>query len=654
MNAIRTSVAAVCACAVLSWPAASRALDPSNTPSPVTGNATWFTALGAPYGGCGLPQAALDTQNFVALNVYNTPGDYTFYPRPLTGANLAKMGMWNNGHNCGRWVQVTIGDNCTGVNDGAPNQPFCRNGSWVSDGYNGATLNMIVADSCGDSNAWCRDDPYHLDLAQAALNLFLRAGVPVGDLYPSHWNNRHITWQFIPAPNYTGDINIGFLQGAQTWWGAIAVSHLPNGIHSVEYLQNGVWTAATMNGDMGQSFIVAPLVAAGTQFQIRVRDVSDALLNGGRVYTFSLPSSCSPQCSAAYTQVAYTTSSGTTTQYALAVTRAGAGSGTVTSTPAGVSCGATCSASYDAGTVVTLSAAAASGSTFAGWSGGCTGTAATCTVTLSAAQSVTATFNGSTVTSYTLTVAKAGTGSGTVTSSVGGVSCGATCSAALASGTAVTLTAAAASGSTFAGWSGACTGTGTCLVTMTANRAVTATFNASTGTTYALTVTKSGTGSGTVTSSAGGIACGATCSANLASGTTVTLTATAASGSTFAGWSGACTGTAATCTVSMTAARAVTATFNTSGGGTAPCANPVTFTSQSGNFNTAGAICLRTSATVNGWGCSNFDGRTVSVNGGTATGTCGAGPLPLAKYTDGYTYFSVTAGTYSWASLYTW
>jgi len=70
------------------------------------------------------------------------------------------VGIRNNGLNCGRWVQVTVGDFCTGVNDGAPGQPFCRNGSWVSDAYNGAVLTMLVADSCGDSNAGCRDDPY--------------------------------------------------------------------------------------------------------------------------------------------------------------------------------------------------------------------------------------------------------------------------------------------------------------------------------------------------------------------------------------------------------------------------------------------------------------------------------------------------------------
>ena len=83
-------------------------------------------------------------------------------------------------------------------------------------------------------------------------------------------------------------------------------------------------------------------------------------------------------------------------------------------------------------------------------------------------------------TSYALTVTKAGTGSGTVTSSPAGVNCGSDCSESYASGTNVTLTAAAASGSTFAGWSGACSGTGSCAATMSAARSVTATFNTTT------------------------------------------------------------------------------------------------------------------------------------------------------------------------------
>jgi hypothetical protein len=303
-----TLPAALLSCVLLFAMAGSAsALDVNDTSGPVTGNATWFSGLGGPYGGCGMTQDALETQDFVALNVYNTPGDYTdFYQRPMPDSLASSFGMWNNGHNCGRWVKVTIGDYCTGVNDGAQNQPFCRNGDWQTDAYNDATLNMLVADSCGDGNAWCRDDPYHLDLAQPALNRFVKDGSPVGDMYPDHWNNRHVSWQFIPAPDYAGDIQIGFLQSAQPYWPALAISHLPNGIHGVDYWADGAWQPATMDGDMGQAYIVGPI--GSSTYQIRVRDANDELLNGGRVYTVSLPGSCGTSCGQAYTQVSYTTS----------------------------------------------------------------------------------------------------------------------------------------------------------------------------------------------------------------------------------------------------------------------------------------------------------------------------------------------------------
>jgi hypothetical protein len=77
----------------------------------------------------------------------------------------------------------------------------------------------------------------------------------------------------------------------------------------------------------------------------------------------------------------------------------------------------------------------------------------------------------------TVSVAKAGTGSGSVASVPAGIACGATCSASAPSGTVVTLTATPAGGSTFAGWSGACSGTGSCVLTLAATANVTATFN---------------------------------------------------------------------------------------------------------------------------------------------------------------------------------
>jgi Cellulose binding domain len=289
------------------------AIDVSGASAPVTGNATWFSGLGAPYGGCGLPQSALDSQNFLALNVQNSPGVYSDLPRPISAANASEIGMWDNGLNCGRWVQVTIGNYCTGTNDGAPNLPFCRNGSLVADQFNGATLDMIVADSCDDGNAWCKDDPYHIDLAQASLNLFQLGGKPVGDMYPNSWNNRQVSWQFITAPSYTGDIKIGAIQGAQTYWPAIAVSHLPNGIHGVRYFANGSWVSAGMDSDQGDDYIIGPTTGTGTggtQYEIQVIDASGSLVNNGEIYSFSLPAGCTTGCGPTYTPISYTSSGG--------------------------------------------------------------------------------------------------------------------------------------------------------------------------------------------------------------------------------------------------------------------------------------------------------------------------------------------------------
>jgi hypothetical protein len=72
------------------------------------------------------------------------------------------------------------------------------------------------------------------------------------------------------------------------------------------------------------------------------------------------------------------------------VTRAGSGSGTVTSNPAGVSCGSACTFVAGSATSVSLAAAAAAGSTFAGFSGDCSG--ASCALGMGANHAGTATF----------------------------------------------------------------------------------------------------------------------------------------------------------------------------------------------------------------------------------------------------------------------
>jgi murein DD-endopeptidase MepM/ murein hydrolase activator NlpD len=75
-----------------------------------------------------------------------------------------------------------------------------------------------------------------------------------------------------------------------------------------------------------------------------------------------------------------------------------------------------------------------------------------------------------------LTINKSGNGYGTVNSSPAGISCGNTCSASFNQGTQISLKAIPSQSSIFTGWSGACSGTGTCSVTMDADKTATATF----------------------------------------------------------------------------------------------------------------------------------------------------------------------------------
>ena len=151
-------------------------------------------------------------------------------------------------------------------------------------------------------------------------------------------------------------------------------------------------------------------------------------------------------------------------------------------------------------------------------------------------------------------VSLAGTGAGTV--SGGAIACGSVCSAFFGRGQAVTLTAAAASGSVFAGWAGACSGTGACNLTVDSAKAVTARFELL----RRVTVSRRGRGIGTVASAPGGISCGSNCSADYPNGARVTLTARAGAGSRFVSWAGACTG-AGECTLDMNGAKSVSASF---------------------------------------------------------------------------------------------
>jgi len=323
------------------------------------------------------------------------------------------------------------------------------------------------------------------------------------------------------------------------------------------------------------------------------------------------------------------------------------GSGTVTSSPAGIDCGSTCSASYPNTTSVTLTAQANTGSTFGGWSGDCSGSASTCTLSMSAARNVIASFTpqgggtgtilreywnniaGTTVTSLTSNANYPNnpTGNGQMTSLDGPTNAADNYGSRIrgyihppASGAYTFWLASDDSGELWLstsdnpanaariayvnGWTNSrewtkFTTQQSASINLTAGQKYYIEVLQKEGTggdnvavawqgpgisqaviagSYLspfvpqpgniLTYNKTGTGNGTATSLPAGINCTSNCSASFPVGTSVTLTAQPASGSTFAGWSGACSGTGS-CTITMDTNKTVTATFNGS--------NPTTF-----------------------------------------------------------------------------
>lgn len=125
-----------------------------------------------------------------------------------------------------------------------------------------------------------------------------------------------------------------------------------------------------------------------------------------------------------------------------------------------------------------------------------------------------------------------------------------------------------------------------------------------------LSVSKSGEGQ--VVSLPGGVDCGATCSGPYEAGTTVTLAASARPGHRFAGWGGACSGSAPLCSVTLSSSRSVTASFMpVASTGTGVLGTPVEGSTASGV------------GVISGYHCASKD-LDVHIDGNWA-GKAGAG-----------------------------
>lgn len=148
-------------------------------------------------------------------------------------------------------------------------------------------------------------------------------------------------------------------------------------------------------------------------------------------------------------------------------------------------------------------------------------------------------------------------GPGTVTSIPAGISCGATCSESFATGSNVSLIAQPEYGFAFAGWSGACSETGTCAITMDGDKSVSANFIELTK--YPVKVTKPSTG--LISSEPTGILCGGPNKQCLSSFSSAKLTATPNAGYEFIKWNGCQAPEGNVCLIKPTGNMTVSALF---------------------------------------------------------------------------------------------
>ncbi|MFO0682631.1 MAG: InlB B-repeat-containing protein [Sandaracinus sp.] len=322
----------------------------------------------------------------------------------------------------------------------------------------------------------------------------------------------------------------------------------------------------------------------------------------------------------------------------------GDGSGIVVSDVGGIDCGSTCSALYVPGTHVTLTANAAVGSNFTSWANcpvAAVGNTCAFDVPSGTLPTITATF---TLRRFTLTVRRAGGGTGAVSSASPTINCGtgAGCVATnVAYGTPISLAAMPGGDSLFGGWAGVagCAATSPCSFTMTADTTATATFNLQT---VHVSVAGTGAGSGTIATDDGMINCtitsgveSGTCSADYEIHSAITARVTAATGSSFASWSsmpgGYCTGTSSSCDFTAEEDLTVSKQFN--------------LRSYDLDVTALGTVA----SSMTGMG-------SVTIAPGPTTPTCTSSSAPGTTCTNNYTYgtmVTLTAAPSGSSSVFT-
>lgn len=249
--------------------------------------------------------------------------------------------------------------------------------------------------------------------------------------------------------------------------------------------------------------------------------------------------------------------------YPLTIELIGTGGGQLFLDGDPLTCSSSCEIDILEDSAVTLTATPDNDSTFVGWGGDCSGTGS-CNLTMSSAMDVTVNFDQIPV-SYPLSIEVAGSGGGDIYLDGAILDCDNGCTVNILENTDVTLTATPNGGSTFAGWAGACQGSGSCQITMDSPKGVTANFNDNQEPLqFQLSINVIGSGSGQLFLNNNPIVCNNSCAFGFDADTAVSLSASALQNSSFIGWSGDCQGTGF-CDLIMDSAKTITVNFAENG-----------------------------------------------------------------------------------------
>lgn len=239
------------------------------------------------------------TQGSVPTNIAYP---YTPYHRVLPSLYPAYLGLYNNGLNCGRFMEANFDKQfCEDRTSPSGISKFCPNVPSLS--YTGQKLQGYIFDSCEDNNGWCRDDEAHIDVNTSALS-------PAANYY--------LQWKFIKnpyyadpkAPTWLKDIWLGWFGQASKYWSYVTVLNAENGTANVKYNigsnsnptwinshvlagdNNITWSSTSNNGQLWQVEPINALTDTAPPdnpfYQIRLFDYLGYPTNQGAIYQFRL------------------------------------------------------------------------------------------------------------------------------------------------------------------------------------------------------------------------------------------------------------------------------------------------------------------------------------------------------------------------------